>query len=332
LLLASRFDQNVSSAKAAAPEDKAATKLGSDRGSAETTGSAEGIELANHQAGPEFIAVDDRFVYWSNFEDDKVQKVSKDGSGHPREVGRSDPGENKSLAVDASGVYWGGRSLHARLASSEMARHFDVNSTLAYNVNLVGERVYWVDYARDVQLKSMRRDGTDIRAIGQADKRDFIVATDGRFAFIGRFEPDADDAGRIEVVPIGGGASTVFATTRFLWKIVLDDDFVYWLEGRNSGEIRKQSRKTAGPSVSLTKGFTIARPQSLSADQKALYWTELGTGTGQGAIGRVSKSGVDARHLAEHQVVPQALTTDETFVYWVNYGPTKNGSVRKIAK
>src|SRR5688572_22540282 len=60
----------------------------------------DGTELANGQAGPGFVAVDDRFVYWTNFEDDAVVKVEKDGSGAPKVIHRNDRGTNKFITVD----------------------------------------------------------------------------------------------------------------------------------------------------------------------------------------------------------------------------------------
>jgi hypothetical protein len=294
-------------------------------------GGPEGIELANHQRGPEFVAVDDRFVYWTNFEDDGVFKVAKDGSGSPIEIARNDRGENKSIAVDDDAVYWGGTSLYRQPKSGGDIQRFSSSRVLVSNLIPVDGRIYWADGGRaTVQLRSMSSRGGDLRALGPADKQDFIFAADARSVFIGRTDLDADDAGEIQVVAPDGGAPSIFARTRFLWKIVIDEHYVYWLEGRNTGTIQRKPRTGNGAAVTLTDGLAIVRPQSLAANGTSVYWTELGMGSGQGAVGKVRKAGGGARKIASHQVVPQAIAADDMFVYWVNFGPTNNGTVRKI--
>jgi hypothetical protein len=292
----------------------------------------EGIELANHQAGPEFIAVDDRFVYWTNFQDDGVMKIAKDGAGLPIEISRNDRGENKGIAVDDTAVYWGGTSLYKQVKSTGDIQRFNFNSTLVYNLLPIGGRIYWIDDGKSsIQLKSMKSDGTDVQAIGPAETQAFSLVRDGSSGFIGRFKLDADDVGQIDTIPLGGGSPSLFARTRFIWKIATDAHFVYWMEGKTVGAIKKKP-KTGGDEIMLTQGIDIARPQSLAADDSSLYWTELGAGPGQGAVGKVSKAGGDAHLIATHQIVPQAIAVDGEFAYWVNFGPTNNGTIRKIRK
>lgn len=293
----------------------------------------DGTELANGQAGPGFIAVDDHFAYWTNFEDDSVLKVEKDGSGRPTAIGHNDRGTNKHITADQTAVYWGGTSLYRQVKATGATKRFRFDSLLVYNVVPVGKRIYWVDGGREeVQLRSMKLDGTDVRAIGSAEPQDFMIAIDGSSAFKGSFTLDAEDEGRIDVIPLAGGPATPFANTRHLWGIALDPKFVYWLEGRTLGAIKKKARTGKGDAVTLTEGFRIAAPQSLTSDASSLYWTQLGAGSGQGAIGKVSKAGGDAKWLAERQVVPQAITVDEGYAYWVNFGPTRNGTVRRVRK
>ena len=305
-----------------------------DAGAAEQARSEpDGIELANHQAGPSFIAVDDRFVYWTNFEDDGVLKIAKDGSGGPTSISHNDRGENKAIAVDDTAVYWGGTSLYQQSKATGRTQRFAANSTMVFNLIASRGRIYWAEGGKvDVQLKSMKADGSDIQAIGPRETQDFIFATDGSSAFIGRFTLNADDAGKIDVVSLDKGAPSLFAKTRFISKIAIDGDFVYWLEGRNVGAIKKKARTGVGDVITLTQGFPIRGPQSLVVDHGSLYWTELGAAPGQGAVGKVSKAGGDAQLIARHQIVPQAIAVDDTFAYWVNFGPTNNGTIRKISK
>jgi hypothetical protein len=294
----------------------------------------DGTELAKGQAGPNSVAVDDRFVYWTNFEDDAIVKTRKDGSGEPTVIHRNDTGSNKFITVDRTAVYWGGTSLYKQVkATGKTERFGSGKSLLVYNVIPAGQHVYWVDGGKEqVQLRSMKANGTDARAIGSAETQDFMLAIDGETAFKGSFRPNADDEGQIDVVSLTGGPSSSFAKTRYLWGIAVDRKFVYWLEGRSMGAVKKKPRTGGGEAVTLSEGLRIFAPQSLASDGNSLYFTALGVGSGQGAIGKVSKAGGDAKWIAEHQVVPQALAVDEESVYWVNFGPTKNGTVRKIKK
>jgi hypothetical protein len=290
----------------------------------------DGIELASGQAGPNFVAVDERFVYWTNFEDDAVVKVEKNGSGQATVIHRNDRGTNKFITVDRTAVYWGGTSLYKQAKATGATKRFDFTSRLVFNVIPAGQRIYWLNNAgEDVELRSMKSDGSEVRALGSAETQDFKLAIDGSSAFKGSFVRNAEDEGHIDVVSLSDGTSTPFAKTRFLWGIAVDRTSVYWLEGRAIGALKKKPKK-GGETVTLAEG--IVAPQSLTSDESSLYFTELGAGSGRGAIVKVSKAGGDAKRLAEHQVVPQGLTVDEEFVYWVNYGPTKKGTVRKIKK
>jgi hypothetical protein len=309
-------------------------KISKVRPEAPHEGGPDGTELAKGQAGPNSVAVDDRFVYWTNFEDDAIVKTRKDGSGEPTVIHRNDPGSNKFITVDRSAVYWGGTSLYKQVKATGKTERFGSGSSLlVYNVIPAGQHVYWVDGGKEqVQLRSMKSNGTDARAIGSAETQDFMLAIDGETAFKGSFRPNADDEGQIDVVSLTGGPSSSFAKTRYLWGLAVDRKFVYWLEGRSMGAVKKKPRTGDGEAVTLSEGMRIFAPQSLASDENSLYFTALGAGSGQGAIGKVSKAGGDAKWLAEHQVVPQGLIVDDAFVYWVNFGPTKNGTVRKIRK
>lgn len=292
----------------------------------------DGIELANGQAGPSFIAIDDQFVYWTNFQDDGVLKIDKRSGGKPVVVARTDHGDNKDIAVDDTAVYWGGASLHQQLKATGAIRVLGT-STMIYNLVPLSGRIYWADGGQTtIQARSLKADGTDPRAVGPADTKDFTFAIDEAAAYVGRLDLEADDEGRIDVVRTTGGAPAPFAKTRFIWKVALDEEFVYWLEGRTTGAIKKKARSGDAAELTLTEGVPIRGPQSLVADGDALYWTELGVTAGQGAVGKVGKAGGDAHLVAKNQVVPQDLAVDDAFVYWVNFGPTKNGTVRKAAK
>jgi hypothetical protein len=62
--------------------------------------------LAAGQAWPYFIAVDATHVYWTNFDDGTVMKVSLAG-GTPATLATG-PGQSYAvgIAVDATSVYW----------------------------------------------------------------------------------------------------------------------------------------------------------------------------------------------------------------------------------
>jgi len=294
----------------------------------------EGIELANGQRGPTDIAVDDAFVYWSTFEDDLVTKVPNTGASAPTVVHRTGFSERKSMAVDSTTVYWGGMHLFTQTKATGLIKEFSLG-TFAAHLTAAAGRLFWMDEQTVDGIWSMLPDGTDARVIVVPQKSLYarlIFGTDGLNLFLG-ISDENDDAGVIEMVPATGGTPVPFATTRFLWTILADDEYVYWLEGRQiDGEIKKKLKNGTGDVITVLTAADVLDPQSMAMDATTLYWTQLGVGAGNGAVRKVRKSGGDPVLLAKNQVVPQGLAVDDAFVYWVNYGPTQNGTVRKIAK
>lgn len=292
----------------------------------------DGTELASHQAGPSFIAVDGRFVYWTNYSDDRVMKVSKHGHEAPLEIHRNDPGQNKHIAVTDRYVYWGGSSLYRQTKADGRIRTIANSKNLAFNIVPFTDRVLWNDNSGQVQLMSAGNDAASPSTVGSATARSFLFASDGRWLYEAHFHSDADDSGAIEVSQVDGGAPVVFAHTRWVWRVAIDETYVYWLEGKTSGAIKRKKRRGDVPIQTLTSNIDIAAPQSMALDRDAVYWTELGIRAGAGRVGRVSKTGGDARILTQNQVVPLGVAVDDRYVYWANFGPTNNGSIRRLPK
>ena len=292
----------------------------------------DGTELASQQAGPSFVAVDDRFVYWTNYGDDRVMKVSKRGDAAPLEIHRNDPGQNKHIAVDERYVYWGGSSLYRQTKADGAILKLANSTSLAFNIVPLADGVLWNDNSGQVQLTAAHNDGRNLSKIGSPTERSFLFASDGRSLFAARFHSDTEDSGVIEVSQVDGGPAVLFAQTRWVWRVAIDEAYVYWLEGRTRGAIKRKKRRGDGPIVTLTNGIDIRAPQSMALDRDAVYWTELGVRAGAGRVGRVSKTGGDARILSQNQIVPLGVAVDDEHVYWANFGPTKNGSIRRLPK
>ena len=301
-------------------------------GRAEHDNHPDGDELASHQAGPSFIAVDGRFVYWTNYGDDRIMKVSKRGGAAPLEIHRNDPGQNKHIAVNERYLYWGGSSLYRQSKADGAIRKIANSTSLAYNIVPLPDGVIWNDNSGQVQLTTVGNDGRNLSRIGPPTERSFIFASDGRWLFAARFSSDAEDSGVIEVSQVNGGPPVLFAHTRWVWRVAIDETYVYWLEGKTAGAIKRKQRRGDGPIQTLTSGFDIRAPQSMALDRDAIYWTELGIRAGAGRVGRVSKMGGDARILTQNQIVPLSVAVDDHYVYWANFGPTNGGSIRRLEK
>lgn len=292
--------------------------------------------LAHHQRGPEFVTVDDRYVYWTNFEDDSVMKVDKAGGISPVVAAHNDPFENKAIAAGPGNVVWGGRALRVMDTASGRIQELGFDGSLAYNPVLVGTQLFFAAVNGSVALKALDLTTGRSAALGPSVSRGFKFATDGKVFYVSHPEVDGADAGYIEELEPVSRKSRRLATSRYVWQILVDDRYVYWLEGKHEGALKRVHRRGRNEGEReaeieiLAEG--LAGPQAMAMDEAHLFWTELGVGSGSGRVAQIAKSGSQKRVLAENQTVPQALTVDRDYVYWVNYGPTGDGSVNRIAK
>ena len=174
------------------------------------------------------IALDATSLYWTDKDQDAVMKVPIDGSAPPTVLvgGSNTPGDllqPDGIAVQGANLYWadwgggaiwwmptaGGNAakLTAGLGSSSMANGVATDAT----------NVYWATQASIESLPLAGGTETSYSA-----NLPFPPAIDGSNVYW------ANDDGTIVKAPIGGGASTVVATTKQPEAFAVDACNVYW--------------------------------------------------------------------------------------------------------
>lgn len=286
--------------------------------------------LARGQRGPDFVAVDDHYVYWTNFEDDSVMKVDKPGSGSATLVRHSDFGQNKALVAGGGKVVWGGTAVRVLETATGRLREFPAPGSFSYNPVLSGDQLFFAGTGENVTLQALNLATGKQDSLAPPTHRSFKFATDGKTFYVAHMPAESEDSGWIEELKPAFGKSRRFAASRYVWQILVDDTYVYWLEGKRAGGIRRAPRHGDGPVESVTGSKQIEGPQALAMDATHLFWTELGFRGG--AVGQVGKFGAEQCMLATNQVLPQGIAVDADSVYWVNYGPTADGSVNRVVK
>jgi len=175
--------------------------------------------------------------------------------------------------------------------------------------------------------------------------------------------------GSIKAAPKGGGKSTTLASHQYAAHgIAVDDNNVYWLvdHADDDGGSVMSMPKTGGTPVTLAT--VSAAPSRIAINETSVFWTTCPEYT-VGDLMTVAKTGgtvtsldtkncftglvADANRvyygnyttytvwsvpvtggtpslIGPNQFRPGAMTQDDAYVYWVNYGP--GGSVVKSAK
>jgi hypothetical protein len=217
-----------------------------------------------------------------------VSKVSKEGGSFETIVtGQKEP---TSVAVDASGVYWGNWSSYdtAPVADGSIVRS-DSNGanvtplaeSLIYvrGIALDADNVYWVSATDETLYRLPKTGGTPVAiASGLYDPSGPAIDKDGIYVRT-RNRPD-DPMGEDAIVRANrdGGDTEVLVSERYgIGEIGVHAGFVYYTRSggfvscdRPSGVVRRVSTAGGNP-VDLV--VEQSDPASLAVDQTGVYWT-----------------------------------------------------------
>lgn len=121
------------------------------------------------------------------------------------------------------------------------------------------------------------------------------------------------DAGQPTDEPAPTGARTLVSGLASPSQIVLDQDYLYWVNATSQGSVMRVPTTGGAPTV-LASGQVF--PVSLIVDASDVYWTNTGIGEATGSVMRVGKTGGQPVVVARELNWPIDLAGDRDFVYW----------------
>ncbi len=148
-------------------------------------------------------------------------------------------------------------------------------------IALDGRSVYWVNQV-DGSVMRMPKAGGSPSLIAKGLGRSFGLAVDASRVYFTEF-----DGGRVLAAPLSGGETVAIATGQGTPAgLVLDDARVYFSDPER-GTIVAVRKDAAGGPVVLASGQPM--PASLAVGGDYLYWVNVATGEGDGALMRIRR-------------------------------------------
>ena len=278
------------------------TELGSTGSTADgavkacaVTGCAQPLVYAAHLVGPRGIAIDTQRVYW--------------------DTQAADP------SVASGGVF------SCPLAGCSGAPTQLASGTQPYGLAVDGTYVYWVD-EWDLSVHRVPKNGTGadhfLVAANDANNPMFDmgqVAVDATYLYVN----DQTGGGLYRVPIVRGAEPTLFydGINGFDWPVAVDSTYVYYGESdsNNVGHILRINKATPSSMTAIATG--LSNPYGVAVDgptSPLVYWADNGTGSNDGAIGRVSALGTGQVNLATSLSDPSGIAVNASYVFWTDLG------------
>ncbi len=247
--------------------------------------------LAYGGHGDKHIALDDRYIYWTDLADGTVTRLPKDG-GVPLVIA-TDQARPCGLVLNGDHLYWATYH-HYRPEKGTIVR--------------------------------MPKEGGDVQLIASGQAFPQCIAVSGREVYWGNHGDG--NLGSVVRGTIDGGAPVTLATKQKRpCAIVLDDQNIYWANEGNKrpsyftdGSLMRMSRAAENK-----KRWIVAKnqsmPTSLLIHEGTLYWTVAAMihfSHGPGSIQRRPLSGGKTVNLVEWMEEAGHLAVDAKHVFWLS--------------
>lgn len=302
-------------------------------------GACQPAALASGQASPGEIALDDTFVYFTNYSltspPGAVMRVSKAG-------GEVSPVANAQrawgLAVSGSDVFFGTFSdPHVVARAPKDGSAVAAPTTLSNVTGKVrgvaadADYVFFCNYDKQSLVRWSRQAGTSVAFAADKPNDVFVDGTDVIWSNEG-----TAGTGSIVRLPreaASGATPEPLASSRNQPRgVTADKAHVYFVDTGTSatsgdGAVVRVARAGGEPQT-LASG--LKNPRELAIDDEWVYFTSYADGT----VMRVKKAGGAPEVLASGQAAPLGIAVDATYVYWANYTALNatNGAVMRLAK
>ncbi len=282
-------------------------------GGACTNGSCQPVTLASGQSYPQTLAVDQSTVYWASLYSYSVDKVAKDGGPFTSlSQGEIYP---SGVALDAKNLYW-------------VDRGYGTGDGLVRKLSLTGG-------APTTLVGDLSTHPTAITVTGGAGAEIYYatLGTNGLDGEVWRVSPDN--------VPDSGAGAVVATLQNNPTSLVADATGVYWTNygsavppdaGQNGSVMRCAVPECPGGPEAVATGQ--AHPRGIALDATHVYFTEYGTGQGDGSVVRVPRAstggldggGAAVTTLAGGLLYPDAVAVDAKYVYFT----TRAGLIQRV--
>ena len=306
-------------------------------GGACSNGKCEPVELAAAQAGTSGLAIDAANVYFTNYGDNAVLKVSKAAGLVTKVV---DQDSASGIAIDGTTLYFGGYTSTGGLTKctvTDCANTKKQLSTAGYLVHIVVSKGVVYFTGNDDEVKRINADGTDERLLTNA-YNPFGIAVDDTHVYYSSLAVNLLRVGLDGGTPEPIGPKDAPYNDTF---VALDKDRFYWAFYDNNEVGSVLAGLKASPSTRMT--FTAAGKASVAVmvDDKYLYWLDAGGYTNNqpnntGKVYACLKTGCVGApiELAKDLHLGGPMVQDDKAIYWAEYGGAfnANGRVRKVAK
>jgi len=311
-------------------------------GAAGHAGTGGGMTLYDDPGAPNDMAIDNEFVYWVNYQDGKLQRISKAG-GTPLLLARFPQFSAHFLDVDGSHVYVDdGDDRIVRIPKEGGAP--EVLTEPQFNpqsIRVDASGIYWLTgtslVGSEGSVVTTALAGGQTRALTQAK---YVgpgkLTLDADNVYFSIYDQFGEGRGSVYRVAKTGGAPEVAIATGLTspYALVVVGPDLFVTTGASTGQqggILRFPKTGVGlpPSASLVDSQLglIA----LASDGQSLFWLVTVGSLYGGSVMSVPIAGGSPRVLSNPEQLDVALAVDDTYVYWIN-SSTPNGSVRRASK
>lgn len=276
------------------------------------------VTLLTSQFQPKGLFIDESNLYWFA----EIYLYKSDKSGKSPMVVSTDPRRRSSVAFDGSRFYWIDEDGEV-IAQSKSGEPPTVLASVQLGSNLVSDNttIYWatgIHHPNNQELMSIpKTEGIPLATVQKPAPVTIVVGAQENLTNIALEDANlywtrcAEDS--ILVQPIVVGTTNVLLRDACPKAFAVDAQNIYFSEA----DALKQMTKSGGiPQVLAVQQNSINK---IITDDGAIYWSDCGTPENKfqdGAVMRLERQDRSSRAIAESQLCPSHLQSDENYLYW----------------